>query len=299
MDPAGWFVASLVFALCATPAAVRADDVPEDIEGAKDHPMVERFPGSVIHDEVQREFEELAFPIGEEESEVKTKPVEGRYTYLMYLLPKSASCTQVIRNYERAFQKAGLKTHRGESGPHKIVNWNEGKWVSAEGKPNGGKSDVYLFYGCQTDGETADLVVVEAQAMEQKVALDASTMQAEIEKSGHVALHGINFDTGKTTIAADSAATLQQIAELLSRNGVWRLRIEGHTDDVGKPKDNLLLSRKRAEAVRNWLVENAKVTPSRLETNGLGDTEPLATNDTDEGRAKNRRVELVKIQVPH
>ena len=138
-------------------------------------------------------------------------------------------------------------------------------------------------------------MVVEAQAMEQKVALDSSALQAEIEKTGHVALHGINFDFGKASITADSATTLQQIADLLSRNGGWKLRIEGHTDDVGKAKDNLALSRKRAEAVRDWLVANAKIAAARLATEGFGDTKPMAPNTSDEGRAQNRRVELVKI----
>jgi OOP family OmpA-OmpF porin len=294
MKSAGCFAASMAVALFARAAGAQAEGH-QDIEGAKDHPMVQRFPGSVIHDYTNREFEEVGFPVADDGSDVKTKPVEGRYTYILYLLPQSASCTQVTRNYEKAFQQAGLQIHRGVNGPRKIVNWNGGKWVSAEGTPSGGKGVVYLFYGCPYDGGTADLVVVEAQAMEQKVALDASAMQAEIEKSGHVALHGINFDTGKATITADSAATLKEIADLLSRNGSWKLRIEGHTDDVGKPKDNLLLSRKRAEAVKDWLVANAKVAAARLETQGLGDTRPVAGNDTDDGRAKNRRVELVKI----
>jgi outer membrane protein OmpA-like peptidoglycan-associated protein len=180
--------------------------------------------------------------------------------------------------------------------PHTAIYWHSGKWVSGEGKPNGAKNDVYAFYSCTgSGGDSARLVVVEAEAMEQKVALDASAMQAEIEKSGHVALHGINFETGKATITADSAATLQQIADLLSHNDGWKLRIEGHTDDVGKPKDNLALSRKRADAVRDWLVANAKVAGARLDTKGLGDTKPVTANDTDDGRAKNRRVELVKI----
>jgi OmpA-OmpF porin, OOP family len=294
MKMAGCLGSSIAVALFAQAALAQAEGH-EDVEGAKDHPMVQRFPGSVIHDYVNREFEEVGFPVADEDSEVKTRPVEGRYTYIMYLLPKSASCTQVTRNYEKAFQQAGLQIHRGVNGPRKIVNWNNGKWVSAEGTPNGGKGVVYLFYGCPYDAGSADLVVVEAEAMEQKVALDASAMQKEIEKSGRVALHGINFDTGKATITPDSAATLQQIAELLSRNGDWKLRIEGHTDNVGKPKDNLALSQRRAEAVRDWLVANAKVAAARLQTKGFGDTKPVAGNTSDDGRAQNRRVELVKI----
>jgi outer membrane protein OmpA-like peptidoglycan-associated protein len=277
------------------PLEARAED---DLEGAKDHPMVERFPGTVITESVVRDFEEFELPLADEDVEdVKAKHVEGRLTYLRYSLPATASCTQVARNYERAFQKAGLQTHKGVNGKiHGAFAWYAGKWVSGEGRPNGAKGDVYLFYACEgSGGDTGKLVVVEAEAMEQKVGLDASAMQAEIEKSGHVALHGISFDTGKATITADSATTLQQIADLLSRNGGWKLRIEGHTDDVGKPKDNLTLSRRRADAVRDWLVANAKVAAVRLETNGLGDTKPVAGNESDDGRAKNRRVELVKI----
>jgi OOP family OmpA-OmpF porin len=289
---AGMFAA--VAALCTAPFVARAT---EDTEGTKDHPMVQRFPGSVIRESVVREFEEFAFPVADGDEGTKTKHVEGRFTWIWYELPQSASCTQVTRNYERAFQAQGLQTHKGQSGNHVgDYEWHAGKWVSGEGTPKGTKGTVYLLYSCTgSGGDSARLAVVESQEMEQKVALDSSALQAEIEKSGHVALHGINFETGKAAITADSATTLQQIADLLSRNGDWKLRIEGHTDDVGAPKDNLLLSRKRAEAVREWLVANAKVTPARLTTAGLGDTKPVASNTSDDGRAQNRRVELVKI----
>ncbi|MFL5423037.1 MAG: OmpA family protein, partial [Myxococcales bacterium] len=183
--------------------------------------------------------------------------------------------------------------HRNYGGDYE---WHDGKWVSGEGTPKGAKGTVYVLYACKgKGGDSANLAVVEAQEMEQKVALDSSSMQAEIEKTGHVALHGINFETGKASITPDSATTLQQIADLLSRNDAWKLRIEGHTDDVGKVGENLVLSRKRAEAVRDWLVANAKIAAARLDTKGFGDSKPVAANDSDDGRAKNRRVELVKI----
>jgi OOP family OmpA-OmpF porin len=285
---------AIAAALCAVAMAARAA---EDVDGAKDHPMVQRFPGSSITENVVRDFEEFPFPVADEGQGVKTKKVEGRFTWIRYALPQSASCTQVTRNYERAFQQQGLQTHKGvNESPAFAYEWFGGKWVSGEGTPKGAKGTVYVFYSCAgSGGDTAMLTVVESQEMEQKVALDSSAMQAEIEKTGHVALHGINFETGKASITPDSAETLQQIADLLSRNGGWKLRIEGHTDDVGKAGDNLVLSRKRAEAVRDWLVANAKIAAARLDTKGLGDSKPVAANDSDEGRAKNRRVELVKI----
>ncbi|MFL5424585.1 MAG: OmpA family protein [Myxococcales bacterium] len=286
---------AIAAALCAAAMAARAGET--DIEGAKDHPMVQRFPGSVITEAVVRDFEEFSFPVADGEERVKTKHVEGRFTWIEYDLPKSSSCTQVTRNYERAFQEQGLQTHKGQDRNYVgDYQWHAGKWVSAEGMPKGAKGTVYVFYSCTgSGGDSGKLAVVESQEMEQKVALDSSAMQAEIEKTGHVALHGINFETGKASITPDSATTLQQIADLLSRNDGWKLRIEGHTDDVGKAGDNLVLSRKRAEAVRDWLVANAKIAAARLDTKGFGDSKPVAANDSDDGRAKNRRVELVKI----
>ena len=92
----------------------------------------------------------------------------------------------------------------------------------------------------------------------------------------------------------DSAKALGEVAKLLKENADLKLRVEGHTDNVGKSKDNLELSKKRAAAVKDWLSENG-VEASRLATEGFGDKKPVADNSTEEGRAKNRRVELVKI----
>jgi outer membrane protein OmpA-like peptidoglycan-associated protein len=290
-------VAKLALALLlAIPIAARAEEG-QDVEGAKDHPAVERFPGSTITHYLELEFETFPFSIADEDGKVKTKEVEGKLTRITYDLPKTASCTQVTRNYQNAFKDAGLTTHKGVAMPEDVVRWGGGKWVSAEGKgKNGGQ--LYVYYSCKFDGgDEAELTVVEGQAMAQKVHvdLDASAMQAQIEQTGHIALHGINFDTGKANIDDGSAKALEQIGELLSRNAGWRLRIEGHTDDVGRPKDNITLSQKRAEAVLDWLVKNAHVSADRLQAKGFGDSKPVESNATDEGKTRNRRVELVKI----
>ena len=139
------------------------------------------------------------------------------------------------------------------------------------------------------------MLIVDEAAMEQKVEIDADYLAGEIEKTGRVAVYGINFATGKADITPDSAKVLGEIGNLLARKPDWRLRIEGHTDNVGNPKSNQDLSDRRAQAVKAWLTSKQGVKPERLETKGFGDTKPVADNQTEAGRAKNRRVELVKL----
>jgi outer membrane protein OmpA-like peptidoglycan-associated protein len=115
-----------------------------------------------------------------------------------------------------------------------------------------------------------------------------------IAEKGRVATQGIFFATGSDRIRAESKPTLDEIGAMLREHGELKLLIEGHTDNVGGAADNLALSDKRAAAVKQALVSQYGIDPSRLETKGLGQTKPAAGNDTPEGRQQNRRVELVK-----
>lgn len=124
--------------------------------------------------------------------------------------------------------------------------------------------------------------------------LDAAGMAKLIAEQGKLALYGIQFDFNQATIKPESAQVLSQVAEVLKNQPDLKLSIEGHTDNVGKPAYNLDLSRKRAANVKDYLVKNHQVDPARLQTQGFGDTKPVAKNDTEAGRAQNRRVELVK-----
>jgi len=124
--------------------------------------------------------------------------------------------------------------------------------------------------------------------------LDASGMAKAIEEKGKFTLYGINFDFNQATIKPESEPVLKEVAALLQQQPALRLRIEGHTDNVGKAAYNLDLSKKRAESVKTYLTGKFQIDASRLSTEGYGDTRPIAKNDTDEGRAQNRRVELAK-----
>jgi OmpA-OmpF porin, OOP family len=116
-----------------------------------------------------------------------------------------------------------------------------------------------------------------------------------LEADGRVATQGIYFDTGSDRIRPESTPTLKEIAAMLSEHAGLRLRIEGHTDNVGAAAANLDLSKRRAEAVKAYLSTAMQVDGSRLEASGLGSSTPAMPNTTPEGRQTNRRVELVKL----
>ena len=137
------------------------------------------------------------------------------------------------------------------------------------------------------------LTTVLTQAMQQEMTTDATAWAAEINSTGHAAVYGIEFDTGKATLKPASEKVLGDVLSLLQAQPDWKMKIEGHTDSTGTKASNLTLSQQRAAAVMAWLVEKG-VANARLTATGLGDTKPIADNTTDEGRARNRRVELVK-----
>jgi outer membrane protein OmpA-like peptidoglycan-associated protein len=123
---------------------------------------------------------------------------------------------------------------------------------------------------------------------------DAAPIEEKLKRASRVELHGIYFDFGKATIRPESEPVLRDIASALSRNPRWTLNIEGHTDNVGGDALNLDLSRRRADAVKQALVDRHRVSAASLTTAGVGASRPNASNDTLSGRARNRRVELVR-----
>lgn len=136
---------------------------------------------------------------------------------------------------------------------------------------------------------------IEGAAMDTNmVTVDASAMAKGIASEGHVALYGILFDTDKTDIKPESAATIAEIARFLKQDSTVKLYVVGHTDNVGTYDYNLGLSQRRAAAVVAELATKHGVAAGRLKPAGSGPLSPVAPNDTDTGRAKNRRVELVK-----
>jgi OOP family OmpA-OmpF porin len=123
--------------------------------------------------------------------------------------------------------------------------------------------------------------------------VDAAKMQQSIAATGHISLYGIYFDTDKSEVKPESKTALDQIAELLSKNPELKLYVVGHTDSQGQLAHNQDLSKRRAEAIVASLTSTYKIAPARLQAVGLASYAPAASNKTEEGRQKNRRVELV------
>jgi outer membrane protein OmpA-like peptidoglycan-associated protein len=121
------------------------------------------------------------------------------------------------------------------------------------------------------------------------------SLREQLDESGRIVTHGILFDSGSDRIKAESYKTLTDIGGMLAEDATLRLSIEGHTDADGAEADNLKLSQGRAAAVRTYLAEKHGIDAGRLETKGFGETAPIDSNDTPEGKANNRRVELVKL----
>lgn len=121
------------------------------------------------------------------------------------------------------------------------------------------------------------------------------SMREQLEDSGKIVTHGIYFDVNSSVIKGESYKTLADIGQMLTDDVALKLLIEGHTDSDGNDAANMTLSQKRAESVRQYLIDTYKIDAERLQAKGLGESRPIDANTTPEGKANNRRVELVKL----
>jgi outer membrane protein OmpA-like peptidoglycan-associated protein len=279
------FSFAVIIAAFMAPAIMQAQAT-EDEEGCKDSSLLTRMPKSFILECSAKEFDSAEVVIGpEKEGESPRKTLEGKTEILNYECPETVSLLQIARNMETAMRQAGYQivfSGKTDEADQPAITARKGAtWIQIQTWSNGGTPNYR---------QTA----VTVKEMTQEVKADASAWAAEIEKSGRVSVYGINFDTGKSAIRADSEPVLQEIATLLREHPEWKLRIVGHTDSTGSKAANRTLSEQRAAAVAAWIAGKG-IEKARLASEGVGDTSPVADNGTDEGRAKNRRVELVKM----
>lgn len=270
--------ASLIFSalLLIVPAALAQDEPRTDAEGCKDSPLITRMPGSIINSCDNKEFEQAEMPAGKDaDGNVVNKTLEGEYHYWDMGTREGMSQIQVFRNFETALKQGGFSIVYEDS-PEIITAHKGNTWYMLENKGS-------VYY--QT--------ILTVKQMTQEVTADASSIADELNKSGHIALYGIHFDTGKAVILPDSETVLNEISKMLQQNPTVKLSVEGHTDNVGSASANQALSEKRAQAVVTWLSTHGVDAP-RLKAKGWGQTKPVTDNGTEDGRAKNRRVELVK-----
>jgi OOP family OmpA-OmpF porin len=287
------------------------------VEGSKDHPLVTRYPGSVIEEYRFGEFDELTLPLGKTNDDgvpTKSQHLEGKITRINYAAPAHRSILEIYRNYESALRNGGFEilftcTNSEGCGDRGPTLWQaEGGedwgWIKGQrylaGKLSRPQGDAYvaLHIGQWSDpdrGAQIVLYVVETKPMESGlITVNAASLANEISRTGHASVYGIYFDTGKADIKPESGATLKEIAKLLEGNPALKLYVVGHTDNQGGLEMNMDLSRRRAQAVLTVLTTKYSVPAARLKAFGAGPYSPVASNKTEEGRAKNRRVELVE-----
>lgn len=304
-----------------------------DIEGSKDSPLLRRFDGSYIVQYSSFEFDETVVPLGKtvyKDNEyyfTDLLKAEGRTARIMYIAPPGTSSLEVFRNYEAELKEKGYEIlffgTENELGPHDSFaeklygrdrhypipgqqSTKKQRFLSARlTRPEG---DIYAtvcafenhFWGSETrmeKGRTYCRVdVVETKPLQTKmVVVTAEEIAQQLETSGRIALYGIFFDTDKTDIKPESKPALDEMAKLLKASPELRVLIVGHTDSTGDRAYNMGLSKRRAESVVKYLREQYGIEASRLIPAGVGMLAPVATNRTEEGRAKNRRVELVEM----
>jgi outer membrane protein OmpA-like peptidoglycan-associated protein len=150
-----------------------------------------------------------------------------------------------------------------------------------------------IYVECYNEGRIYEVTIVEAQAMRQDVTADAAAMGKDIVASGKTVIYGIYFDTGSATIKPESEPALVEMVKLLKSTPALKAFVVGHTDNVGSLELNLKLSGDRADALVKALVVRG-IAPGRLKAAGVGPYCPIGSNASEEGKAKNRRVELVQ-----
>ena len=323
----------LLCCACAPHAAFAQLEIPE-VKGGKDHPLLSRFDGArmVGYSVLQYEQAELPgskpyFKNNKVTVDNLLKP-EGKYTRIAYMFAKDRSGLEVFRNYQAALAQAGMKlvyTCEKETCGN-LDSFFSSSYLMRDGFLTGssnyrnafnaglGEPRYLVARGVQSNGSPVhvavlvapplrdnlgaiSLQIVEGKAMDSnKVAasLKADDMARSIAAEGKVAVYGVYFDTDKTAVKPDSKGALGEMAKLLQQDKNLKVHVVGHTDNQGAQAHNVSLSQKRAESVVAALAADYKIDARRMSAKGLGSYAPVASNDDDRGRQKNRRVELVK-----
>ena len=297
-----------VFVLSAS--AAMADK--GDVAGSHDYAGIGRFAGSVITGYDVKDFDAAmiqaaAFKDGKAKDQ---RRLEGRVTRIAYKASAGPSIIEVSRNYEQQLIKAGFKTlltcdtdacggipfSENVSALPAPQMWLDGfnyHYFSARKQDGGHDTYASVAVSKNNDEIYAQLTVVQINTMDDKM-VDAAAMSKGLGDKGHIALYGIYFDTDKTTLKPESRPTLDEIAKLLKGQPKLSVYIVGHTDSQGGYDYNMNLSRGRAQSVAADLVAHYGIDKARLKTAGVGFLAPLGSNQTEDGRALNRRTELVE-----
>lgn len=303
-----------------------------DVSNSQDHPLISRIPDSYLRYYDTINYDEFTIPLSRlnnaeiisdyQDSDLR---VEGQLTKNLYIIPDNYSTLEVFRNYETAVKEAGFeiiaKKQREVSRNfsdriYEQVNFKDAEETKFDGldkrerdsyylaaKMNRTEGEVYLslyvgrhgFYASDwPDGLPAAFqVIIEEKDLETDL-IDVEGVMKDIESRGKASIQGIYFDHDSANIKDESTPNIEKIAELLNDNPDLKLYVVGHTDNTGELDYNMDLSQQRAKALVERLISEYNISSERLTPAGVGPLTPAATNETEEGRSENRRVELVK-----
>jgi OOP family OmpA-OmpF porin len=318
----------LMFCVVATTAHAQKDS-----PNTADHPMVSRYTGSFIDGQQVLNFTTYTLPVGPAKKDadgqrvpVKKIDLEGRVTRTLYRGPKDRTTLEIQHNYDAALTAAGFEILYRCAGKKcgRLFHWifyHDIAQRIRKTKTSGSAFDIpqdlrYLAAKRLVSGKIVHvsvltafdagfsklskrpvtlLEIIETEEMDTNmVTVDAKAMAKGIDATGHIAIYGVYFDTNSANILPKSATTLVEISKLLEDRPSLKLLVVGHTDNQGKYDYNMRLSGRRAKAVTRSLVEQYGIGRKRLRAAGVGYLSPVSSNDAAAGRAKNRRVELVK-----
>ena len=272
---------SLMLAVLIALTSVTAFAQLTDYKGYKDPALFTRMPHYYLS--AENSFDEKPFDAYEFMVKDTTQRVEGHHLHYDYSFDESAgtmpSTLQIVRNYEAAAKRIGG-----------VVLWDDVRRATIKIAKNG--QETWAFLEAFNDGREYELNIIERQLMTQDVLADAAAFQAGLKENGHVEVPGILFDFGKSDLKPESEAALSEVVKLLQGNLALKVWVVGHTDNVGSAESNATLSGARAAAVVKALTQKG-IEAKRLAPHGAGPYAPVASNSTEAGRARNRRVELV------
>ena len=302
----------------------------QDAEGCSDNAIVGRYQDATIAYCKVKEFDELDFlraPLDygallernatTDRSGPPWLRQQGKATEIRYALPSNRSSLEVAANYDADLKAKGFQTvyscvdQQCLTGSFKDVYvlgeqldpsnslstayFDHARYIFAKKDQPAGTVYASVLVGEEKDTAVAFLRVLEAKPIEAAkiVAAPTEDLSSKLEVGGSANIYGILFDFDQDTVKPESKPALDEIAKVLAAKPELRLKIVGHTDDTGGQAYNLDLSTRRAASVSAALVGGYGIDPARLSFEGAGLSRPIKSNDTDEGRAKNRRVELV------
>lgn len=269
-----------------------AGTAPANGQEVTEHPLIRPFPGAVFDQgrSEQLNFSEYEFRVGTPPRNYTTHTVQGEFRNLYYFLynedgspNRDVSQLEYFENFKAAALENG-----GE------IKWEDRHYGLVFTVPleDGGVAWCHVVTSVSAGRTT--LRIIDEKPLETVLEFGPAQMMAALDAEGKVALYGILFDIDKATLQQSSNKQLQEVLTLLLDNPELSLEIQGHTDSDGSEAYNLELSQRRSESVLAYLLLFG-IDPARLQARGYGESMPVAPNDTAENKAKNRRVELVRL----